>query len=59
MQVFPTIERLLVYAANERTVTLEQERGGDEPDVISIHVSQVDAVIRALRNAKKEVEELQ
>lgn len=60
MQVFPAIDKLQVYASEERTVTLEQERGSEkESDVISIHVSQVEAVIRALRDAKKEVEELQ
>lgn len=60
MQVFPTIEKLQVYASDERTVTLEQERGSEkESDVISIHVGQVEAVIRALRDAKKEVEEQQ
>ncbi len=57
MQVFPTIKSLQIYATNEGTVTLEQERSSEqEPDFISVHISQIETVIKALRVAKAKSE---
>lgn len=55
MQVFPTTYALEIFATEGGEIAMKQaDQYGDEDDVILIPVIHVEAVIRALRAAKRD-----
>jgi hypothetical protein len=57
MEVFPATERLEIFANECGSITLQQDDAmGDDSVVIVISSHHVEAVVKALRAAKKECE---
>lgn len=58
MQVFPTTEALEVFVNEGGSVTMKQDDAmGDDPSLIIIPLEHIEAVIKALRAAKREAQD--